>query len=230
MRTINGSRSRSSSGAQGSRTFRPVFIAELIPTQIAPATPLVFILGAMGLHALTWRRAGAQASRILIETFALDHRRLFRPVFAACAASRPTGLRRFIRPSSSRRPPPPTSCSGSHASGGLVDFCLRWAAPTGIVMFAALIVQANTGWLSGYCRDATVRSVGVGWRELARPKSRRARACRCDRACCPRLRHHRLAHLLSAARHLRGAAEPAHPLGQHARARSETACGQADLY
>ena len=49
----------------------------------------------------------------------------------------------------------------------LVDFCLRWAAPVGIVMFALLIVQANTGWLSGYRRDATVRSVGVGWRELA---------------------------------------------------------------
>jgi hypothetical protein len=28
-------------------------------------------------------------------------------------------------------------------------------------------VQANTGVLSGYRRDATVRSVGVGWRELA---------------------------------------------------------------
>jgi hypothetical protein len=34
-------------------------------------------------------------------------------------------------------------------------------------MFAALIVQANTGVLSLYRRDATVRSVGVGWRELA---------------------------------------------------------------
>jgi len=49
----------------------------------------------------------------------------------------------------------------------MVDFCLRWAAPTGILMFAILIVQANTGALSGYRRDATVRSVGVGWRELA---------------------------------------------------------------
>jgi hypothetical protein len=49
----------------------------------------------------------------------------------------------------------------------MVDFCLRWAAPTGILMFALLIVQANTGALSGYRRDATVRSVGVGWRELA---------------------------------------------------------------
>ena len=28
-------------------------------------------------------------------------------------------------------------------------------------------MQANTGVLSGYRRDATVRSVGVGWRELA---------------------------------------------------------------
>jgi hypothetical protein len=34
-------------------------------------------------------------------------------------------------------------------------------------MFVLLIVQANTGVLSGYRRDATVRSVGVGWHELA---------------------------------------------------------------
>src|SRR5258707_10128747 len=32
--------------------FRPAFIGELIPTQIAFATPLVFILGTMGLYAL----------------------------------------------------------------------------------------------------------------------------------------------------------------------------------
>ena len=31
--------------------FNPVFLGELIPTQFAFATPLVFILGAMGLHA-----------------------------------------------------------------------------------------------------------------------------------------------------------------------------------
>src|ERR1700727_3114377 len=35
--------------------FRPVFIAELIPTQFAFATPLVWILGAMGLYALARR-------------------------------------------------------------------------------------------------------------------------------------------------------------------------------
>jgi hypothetical protein len=49
----------------------------------------------------------------------------------------------------------------------VVDFCLRWALPGGAVVFVLLIVQANTGLLSGYRRDATVRSVGVGWREMA---------------------------------------------------------------
>jgi 4-amino-4-deoxy-L-arabinose transferase-like glycosyltransferase len=146
--------------------FHPVFVAELIPTQIAFATPLVFILGAMGLHALTWRRAGALASRVLIETMFWTivayfvwhslHARVeanwFAPVYppfvvaAAAAANLVQWTPRWRR---------------------LVNFCLRWAAPAGIVMFAALVVQANTGMLSGYRRDATVRSVGVGWRELA---------------------------------------------------------------
>src|SRR5580698_1379103 len=46
--------------------FRPAFIAELIPTQIGFATPLVWILGAMGLCALFRRDAGALASRVLV--------------------------------------------------------------------------------------------------------------------------------------------------------------------
>ena len=145
--------------------FRPVFIAELIPTQIAFATPLVFILGAMGLHALTWRRAGALASRVLIEAMFWTivayfvwhslHARVeanwFAPVYPAFVVAAATASLVEWKPRARR----------------LVDFCQRWAAPTGIAMFVALIVQANTGWLSGYRRDATVRSVGVGWPELA---------------------------------------------------------------
>ena len=47
--------------------FKPGFIAELIPTQIAFATPLVFLLGAMGLYALSRREGGgALAARALI--------------------------------------------------------------------------------------------------------------------------------------------------------------------
>jgi hypothetical protein len=146
--------------------FKPVFIGELIPTQIAFATPLVFILGAMGLYALLRRNGGAPAARMLINTNLWTivvyfiwhslHARVeanwFAPVYPAfaIAAAVAANLARW-----------------NVGQQRVVDFCLRWAAPTGILMFALLIVQANSGLLSGYRRDATVRSVGVGWRELA---------------------------------------------------------------
>jgi hypothetical protein len=146
--------------------FRPGYIAELIPTQVAFATPLVFILGAMGLHALARRQAGAMSSRVLINAMFWTittyfvwhslHARVeadwFAPVYPslAIAAAVAAHLVRW-EPREQR----------------LADFCLRWASPLGLLMFVALIVQANTGLLSGYRRDATVRSVGVGWREFA---------------------------------------------------------------
>jgi hypothetical protein len=142
------------------------YIGELIPTQIAFATPLVFILGSMGLYALLRRNAGALAARALIgSTFWTVtlyfvwhslHTRVeanwFGPVYPAfaIAAAVAGNLTRWdVR------------------AQRIVDFCLRWAAPSAILMFALLVVQANTGVLSGYRRDASVRSVGVGWRELA---------------------------------------------------------------
>jgi len=146
--------------------FRPAFLGELIPTQIVFATPLVFVLGAMGLYALLKRDGGASAARGLINaifwTIVLYfvwhslHARVeanwFAPVYPvfAMAAAVAANLTRWDK-----------------YQQRVVDFCLRWAAPTGILMFALLIVQANTGVLTGYRRDATVRSVGVGWRELA---------------------------------------------------------------
>ncbi len=146
--------------------FRLSFIAELIPTQIAFATPLVFILGAMGLSVLMRREGGALASRALISAMfwvitlyflwhslhARVEANWFAPVYpafaiAAAVAADVTQWGRFQQ--------------------RLANFCLRWASPVGILMFAALLVQANTGWLSGFRRDATVRSIGVGWVPLA---------------------------------------------------------------
>ncbi|MET3839250.1 glycosyltransferase family 39 protein [Bradyrhizobium sp. OAE829] len=146
--------------------FKPAFIAELIPTQIAFATPLVWILGAMGLYALFQRRAGALPARVLVSTMFWTivayfvwhslHARVeanwFAPVYPAFVVA--AAYAAHLVPWEKREQ-------------RTVNFCLRWAAPTGIVMFAILIVQANTGMLSGYRRDATVRSVGVGWREIA---------------------------------------------------------------
>ena len=147
--------------------FRPVFIAELVPTQVAFATPLVFILGAMGLHALIWRNAGAFAARALVNSMFWTivayfvwhslHARVeanwFAPVYPAFAIAAAVAGHLMSWDGQRKR---------------LADFCLRWAAPSGIVLFALLIVQANTGVLSAYRRDATVRSVGIGWRETAR--------------------------------------------------------------
>ncbi|GAC1630291.1 MAG: glycosyltransferase family 39 protein [Bradyrhizobium sp.] len=147
--------------------FRPAFVAELIPTQIGFATPLVFILGAMGIQALfRGKAAGAPAARALINatfwTIVLYfvwhslHARVeanwFAPVYPAFAIAAAVAAHLAL-----------WGTRGQRAA----DFCRRWAAPTGVLMFVLLILQANTGALSGYRRDATVRSVGVGWRELA---------------------------------------------------------------
>jgi 4-amino-4-deoxy-L-arabinose transferase-like glycosyltransferase len=146
--------------------FRPAFIAELIPTQFVFATPAVWILGAMGLHALYQRRAGALAARVLVNTMFWTivayfiwhslHARVeanwFAPVYPAFAVAAAVAAHLVPwRPRAQR----------------VVDFCMRWALPGGAMVFVLLIVQANTGLLSGYRRDATVRSVGVGWREIA---------------------------------------------------------------
>jgi len=154
------------SGRARIEDFRPAYVGELIPTQIVFATPLVFILGAMGLHALARRAAGAMPARVLVNAMFWTitayfvwhslHARVeanwFAPVYPSFAIAAALAAH-LVRWEKSRQ--------------RLADFCRRWAAPVGVVMFVALIVQANTGVLSGYRRDATVRSVGVGWPELA---------------------------------------------------------------
>src|ERR1700754_1232268 len=154
------------SGRARVEDFRPSYLLELVPAQIAFATPLVFMLGAMGLHALARLKTGAQSSRALVNAMFWTitayfvwhslHARVeanwFAPVYPAFAVAAAVAAHRV---------------TWEPRLAHTVDVCLRWAQPVGIVMFVALIVQANTGILSGYRRDATVRSVGVGWREVA---------------------------------------------------------------
>jgi len=146
--------------------FKLSFIAELIPTQIAFATPLIFVLGAMGLYALARRKQYGPAPCALINAMFWPitlyflwhslHARVeanwFAPIYPPFAIAAAVAASRTRWEPSSQR---------------VTDFCLRWACPVGVLMFAALIVQANTGALTAFRRDATVRSVGVGWRTLA---------------------------------------------------------------
>ena len=96
--------------------FRPAFIAELIPTQIAFATPLVFILGAMGLYALLRRDAGAFAGARCSSTRCSGPSWRISSGIRCMPASRPTGSRRSIRRLRSPPRSPPISRNGSRAS------------------------------------------------------------------------------------------------------------------
>jgi 4-amino-4-deoxy-L-arabinose transferase-like glycosyltransferase len=143
------------------------FIGELIPAQIAFATPPVFILGAMGLAALLTRRGGARPARLLINltlwpivVYFVVHSlhshieaNWLAPVYPAFAIA---------------------AALAAHEIGWsprwqrAADRCRQLAVPVGVAMLVALIVQVNTGWLNGNTRDPTLRSIGIGWPDFAR--------------------------------------------------------------
>ncbi|NVN84543.1 MAG: glycosyltransferase family 39 protein [Rhodopseudomonas sp.] len=146
--------------------FRPGYIAELLPTQFILATPLVFILGAMGLYALLRRNAGTSAARVLINAMVwtivvyfvwhATHSRVeanwLSPIYPAAAVAAAVAATVVHWPPRQQR---------------FVDSCRRWALPTGVLIFMMMAVQANTGLLTGYMRDASARSVGVGVARMA---------------------------------------------------------------
>ena len=156
------------------------YVAEIVPTQLLFASPLVFVLGAMGLYAIATKRGGAYVVRALLNaiiwiivlyfTWHSLHSRVeanwFSPIYPAFAIVAAVAAH---------------VAKWGERGNRVVRFSVRWAAPVGIAMFALLVIQADTGLLSGYRRDATVRSIGVGWRELA-PQIEAARV-RSDATC-----------------------------------------------
>lgn len=142
------------------------FLGEMIPTQFAFATPSVFILGVLGLYALArGRAANATGARLInisvwmIFLYFVWHSLHARveanwlgpvyPAFAVAAAFAAWGTTWNAREQRT------------------VNWSRRLALPIGVILFAVLIVQTNTGLFTGFRRDATVRSVGVGWPALA---------------------------------------------------------------
>ncbi|RIK96586.1 MAG: glycosyl transferase [Proteobacteria bacterium] len=143
------------------------FIGELIPAQMAFATPPVFLLGAMGLAALLTRRGGPRPARLLISLtlwpiliyFVVHslHSHIeanwLAPVYPAFAIAAAVAAHEVAWSPRWQR---------------AADLSRRFALPVGVVMLVALIVQANTGWLNGNRRDPTLRSIGMGWPDVAR--------------------------------------------------------------
>lgn len=148
-------------------SFTLRYIAEVIPAQIAFATPSVFILGAFGLTALLKRSPLNPAARTLINVsfwtifiyfiWHTFHQRVeanwLGPVYPAFAIAAAYAAHGWTWGPRNQR---------------TVDLSRGWALPIGVGLFIVLVVQANTGLFTGFRRDPTVRSVGVGWPELAR--------------------------------------------------------------
>lgn len=142
------------------------YLGEMIPTQFAFATPSVFILGVFGLYALARARAAHAAGATLINVsvwmiflyfvWHALHARVeanwlgpVYPAFAIAAAYAAWGT--TWNPREQRT----------------MNWSRRLALPIGVILFVVLIAQTNTGVFTGFRRDATVRSVGVGWPALA---------------------------------------------------------------
>jgi 4-amino-4-deoxy-L-arabinose transferase-like glycosyltransferase len=142
------------------------YLGEMIPTQFAFATPSVFILGVFGLYVLARTKAADAAGATLINisvwmiflyfVWHSLHSRVeanwlgpIYPAFAIAAAYAAWGT--TWNPREQRT----------------VNWSRRLALPIGVALFVVLIVQTNTGLFTGFRRDATVRSVGVGWPALA---------------------------------------------------------------
>ncbi len=143
------------------------FFAELFPIQFGFATPSIFILGVLGVYALSRRNDVSQGARMLINTSVLTlvcylvwhsfHERVegnwlapVYPAFAIAAAYAAYGT------------------SWTAGMQRMADRCRGTALPVGVILFLLLILQLHSGIFSGFKRDPAVRTVGIGWPAMAR--------------------------------------------------------------
>ncbi len=142
------------------------YLGEMIPTQFAFATPSVFILGVFGLYALAKGRAtnAAGAALVSISVWMIFLYFVWHSLHARVEAN-------WLGPIY-----PAFAVAAAYAAWGTtwnpreqrtMNWSRKLALPVGVALFVVLIVQTNTGLFTGFRRDATVRSVGVGWPEMA---------------------------------------------------------------
>lgn len=143
------------------------YLGEMIPTQFVFATPSVFILGVFGLYALAKGRAANAAGAMLvsISVWMIFLYFVWHSLHARVEAN-------WLGPIY-----PAFAIAAAYAAWGTAwnpreQRTMTWsrnlALPIGVALFVVLIVQTNTGLFTGFRRDATVRSVGVGWPDLAK--------------------------------------------------------------
>jgi hypothetical protein len=142
------------------------YLGEMIPTQFVFATPSSSFSVCSG--SMRWPREGCECcGRYAGQHQRLDDLPLFRLAFAACRVEA-----NWLGPIY-----PAFAIAAAYAAWGTAwnpreQRTMTWsrnlALPIGVALFVVLIVQTNTGLFTGFRRDATVRSVGVGWPDLAK--------------------------------------------------------------
>ena len=200
------------SGRARVEDFRLTYLLELMPAQIAFATPLVFILGAMGLHALARFKTGAQSARVLVNAMFWTitayfvwhslHARVeanwFAPIYPAFMVAAAVAAHLVRWEGGLQRVADVLSALGRadrHRHVRAADHAGRHRM--------ALVLSSRRH--RAQCRGRLAR---LGRRNRSDPQPHRR-----DMRARARLRHHQLARVLSAAGNLRRAAKPAHPLG-----------------
>lgn len=153
-------------GRVASDGLEPRFLIEHIGAQIGMATPVIFVLGWLGLAAFFTRRGGPRNARVLIAAlvwpptlYFLYHALHARvegnwtgPLFPAFVIAAAAAV---------------TIVEWRGRTGGLVRRLVPWATPVGLVVVAAIYVQTLFGALPLGAWDPTASRVGAGMDRIA---------------------------------------------------------------
>ncbi len=146
--------------------FNPGSFAQMVPGQIAFATPFVFLLGVSGHYALLRGFAGTRATATLINTTVLTlliyftvhslhdnvHPQWFSPIYPAFAVAAAVAVDLVVWPMRWQR---------------IVDWMARWSVPGSLLIFAILIFHTLTGLLNGNHKDGIGKNTAIGFHEVA---------------------------------------------------------------
>ncbi|MHA1559455.1 MAG: glycosyltransferase family 39 protein, partial [Alphaproteobacteria bacterium] len=146
--------------------FAPEYLIEHLGTEIGMATPIVFVLGWLGLWAFLVGRGGGQSARVLLLALVLPmsiyfiyhatHSRVegnwTGPIFPAFALAAAAAIHSIEWQGSIKR---------------IVEFARMSAVPVGLIFVVIIYSQALLGWLPHASWDPTASKIGVGMEAVA---------------------------------------------------------------
>jgi Dolichyl-phosphate-mannose-protein mannosyltransferase len=143
------------------------YTGEMIAGSLAFASPAVFVLGIAGMYAFVVRKTTiAPWARTLIHV-TLWPMLLYFSWHELHQRVDPNWLS-LIYPSFAIAAAFAVECHGWTRGKYIIEFWRRWALPSSLLLFILVVLQANTGLLTAFHRDALAGKIAVGFPELAR--------------------------------------------------------------